>query len=510
MRISSPRKTRISSPGLVPLPSGAPLMLLAFSLAAAFLLGFLVHEQGWHATLLRWGRAPGASFATWRVQAALPVVTSDMRFADYQRLLNLRERAVRLGVHVPFAGEDVPASVVSGSGVRVDARARLPGGAPAPLSGDTWPLDLRLADAADWVRLTPVTATGSEAAWEQWAYLEALRRAGFTAATQRLVRLHLNGRDLGLHILETPATAELLVAFDPRPAWEAQAAGEALFANGFRYATLTVIEGAASPAAAEALARLRAVQRGERVLSELCDAETLGRFLALTALWTGDPAPDWRTLRWAYDSATQQFSPVGAGHPWAETAPLPEAFLDDPAVQAAYARALVEFSTPAYLEQVRREWGPALEAQWLALGAPDTPWPLLEARQQTLRARLAPERAISATLAREGQGFVLSLANLQPFPLEITGLDAGGAALRTLDPAWVYPEDGVLLVESGDALVLRAAQGALPREVRLRLPWELTTAGGDTLTLIGRLWEVPAPELRIPVGEAFPEPERTP
>ncbi len=468
----------------------------------AFVLGFLVQQYDWHEMVLRWGRDPRETFAAWRMRSTLPLVSLDMRFADYQQLLSLRERALWLDVHVPLEGESVSATGVIDSGARETVELRLPAGPARGWQGDGWPLELRWAGTTDWARLVPVDEMQAEATWQQWAYLEALRREGFAAATQMPVRLELNGSSRGLYVLETPAPAAFHVAFDPQPVWEAQAAGEALlFENGFRYATVTVIEGVASPAAAEAMARLRAVQRGELTLSELADAETLGRFLALTALWTGDPAPDWRTLRWAYDSATQQLLPVGAGHPWTESEPLPEAFLDDPAVQSAYARALVEVSSRAYLEQVRRERGPALEAQWLALGAPDTPWSLLEARQQSLRARLAPEKAVASVLERDGPGFVLFLANLQPFPLEITGLDAGGAALRPLDPAWVYPEDGALLVEAGDMLVLRAARGALPQWVRLRLPRELTTAGGDTLTVVGRLWDAPVPELRIPVTD---------
>ncbi len=499
MRILPPRQTAPARTS--PLRPGAPLALLAFALAAAFLLGFLTRAQGWDAALLRWGRDPRAALAVWRARSPLPTLAMDMRFADVQRLAALRERALQLGVHVPSVDEAVPVSVVFGDGRRVEVEARLPGGPATFMAGELWSLELRALGTADWLRLTPIEAIGPEVAWQQAAYLDALRREGFLAATQTLVRAQLNGRDVGLYMLETPASAELLLAFDPQLAWAALAAGQPLTEGGFRHADATIITGVDSPAAPAALADLRAFQTGAATLSTHCDAEALGRFLALTALWLGEPAPDWRTLRWAYDSTTQQLAPVGAGIPWAAVAPLPEAFFDDPAVQAAYARALAALSTPAYLEQLRREQGATLEAQWLALGGEGSPWPLLDAHQRTIRARLAPERAVAATLAREGADFVLYLANLQPFPVQIAGLAAGGAGVRALDLAWVLPEDRALLVETGDALVLRAARGALPQPVRVRLPWSLTTAGGDTLTLAARLWDAPAPELRIPVTE---------
>lgn len=499
MRISPPRQ--ISSARTSPPRPGATLALLAFALAAAFLLGFLTRDQSWHAAALRWGRDPRVAFAAWRARATLPTLTLDMRFADVQRLAVLRERALQLGVHVPFADETVSASVIFGDGRRGNVDARLPGGPAVLMAGESWPLELRVTGAADWLRLTPVEVIGPEAAWQQLAHLAALRREGFAAATQSLVRVQLNGRDWGLYILETPASAELLLAFDPQPAWAALAAGQPLSEGGFRYADVALIAGADSPAASAALADLRALQIGAAALSAHTDPDVLGRFFALTALWLGDPAPDWRALRWAYDPVTQQLAPVGAGVPWTAIAPLPEAFLADPAVQTAYARALVELSTPAYLEQLRREQGASLETLWLALGGEGSPWPLLEAHQRVMRARLAPERAVTAILEREGADFVLRLVNLQPFPVQIAGLDAGGAGVRALDPAWVLPEDRALLVEAGDALVLRAARGALPQPVRMRLPWTLTTAGGDALTLAARLWDAPAPELRIPVTE---------
>lgn len=470
---------------------GVPQILLIFALLAAFALGFLAHQYGWHESLLRWGRAPRATFAAWRARAALPVVAVELRFSDYQQLASLRERALRLGVHVPFADEAVPATVIFGAGTRESVDVRLPGGSDT-LQGAAWPLELRRAGATDWLRLIPVDETRPEAAWQQWGYLEALRREGFAAATQTPVRLELNGSSWGLYILETPAAVDVALRFEAQAAWEALAAGELLTDAGLRYATVTV--SGAPLVATTALAHFR----DARQIVDACDAESLGRFLTLTALWTGQPAPDWRTVRWAYNPATQQLAPVGVGQPWVAAAPLPEAFLDDLAVQTAYARALAEFSRPVYLEQLRREWGAALEQQWVTLGGDSgvSPWSFLEAHQRTMRVRLAPTRALAVTLEPDD---VLSLANLQPFPVQIVGVDAGGAGLHALDPTWVLPEDRTQLVEAGGAFVLRAVSGALPQPARVSLPRDLTATGGDGLTIICRLEDANGPELRVPV-----------
>jgi hypothetical protein len=484
-----------------------------FALLAFFVLGFLAHQQGWHTALLRWGQAPGATFATWRARRALPTLAIDMRFADYQLLVSLRDRALRQGAHVPVEDEAVSARANLGAGGGETVDVRLPGGPASWLQGDTWPLELRWAGTTDWVRLVPVDETWTEMAWWQWGYLEALRREGFLTATQQFGRLRLNGRDWGLYLLETPAVAEPVLAFDPQNAWEARASGALLFEEGFRRATVTVVGDARSSDAIAAVEQLRAVQAGEISLSERSDAEVVGRFLALTALWTGQSAPDWRSLRWTYDPTTQCLIPVGGGQPWPEPAPLPEAFLNDPAVQVAYARALVEFSSPAYLSQLREEWGEALEHQWQVLGGGTsvTPWTLLERRQQTLRSWLASDQGLSAAIGRRENGtFVLRLVNLQSFPLLILGLDAGGESMRPVDPTWVFPEDSTRVVASGEALVLRSPQGALPQAVRLQLPWDLTTAGGDTLFVVYRVWGTAAPEVRTPVTEPLTAGETAP
>jgi hypothetical protein len=466
-------------------------------LLVAFVLGSLVHQAGWHESFLRWGREPRATFAAWRARTALPVVAVDLRFDGYQHLVSLRDRALRLDVHVPFVDEAVPATMIFGAGARESVELRLPGGPATSWQDDVWPLELRRAGASAWLRLTPLDETRTEAALLQWSYLEALRREGFAAATQTPVRLEINGSPWGLYVLETPAAANVALRFEAQAAWEAQAAGEPVDDGGFRYATVTAegaslaVEGA-SPIVEAALARFW----DARQVVDACDAEDLGRFLALTALWTGQPAPDWRTLRWAYDPTTQQLAPVGAGQFWADAAPLPEILLDNPAMQIAHARALTEISRPSYLEHLRNEMGDELEQQWRGLSASATPWAHLEAHQHTIRARLSPARALAVTLEPDG---VLYVANLQPFPLQIVGLDAGGAGLRPLDPAWTLPEDRECLLESGDAFVLRATFGPASQPVRLSLPWDLTTAGGDGLTIICRLWKVNGPELSTPV-----------
>jgi len=126
-----------------------------------------------------------------------------------------------------------------------------------------------------------------------------------------------------------------------------------------------------------------------------------------------------------------------------------------------------------------------------------------------MRARVAPEHPLRAMLEPAGEDFVLRLTSLQPFPLEVTGLDVGGVARRALDPAWVRSQDRALLLKAENALVLRAMDGELPQTVELLLPREALAPGGE-LTLFCRVWDADAPEGRVAVLETLPLFEETP
>jgi hypothetical protein len=487
-------------------------------LLLAFGLGFLSHQQDWVGSVRAWGsallRSPQGVFAAWRARQQLPTLTLDLGFSDYQLLASARAQAWQQGVTIPRVEQVVTANAsLPGAGGARPVELRLPGGSVLGAAEGPWSLELRSGET--WQRLVPVTDALS--AWQQWGYLETLRQHGFAASRLELLQLTVNGASWGLYLLETPATAALTVGFDARPAWEAVAQGQVLPGQtspdgGFRYA-VPAVSSADDPAAPQAYALFRAAVEGERALSSLSDAEAWGRFLALTLLWTGAPAPDWSTLRWSFDATTGRFEVLGSLQP-AAISPLPAAVFADPAVQTATARALAEFTQPAYLETLRQSLGEALEWQWAVLGGASAdladPWSVLLSHQRAMQAYLAPERPLAATLEPSGDDFVVQLVNLQPFPLHVTGVDVGGAARRDLELSWVNPAgSGALLENAAGAFVLRAAGEYAPQPLEVRLPRELLSPGGE-LVLLCKLWDAPTPEMRVSVLETLPLLEEQP
>lgn len=504
MRIS--RTRRKSPPPGITFRSAAIWIFYIFAIFGVFTLGFLAKQYGWIDIPMRWTQMllvnPRSAIAGWRAYTQLPVVKLDIRFTDLQQLTSYWEAALRLGVHIPFEDEVVTAASVLGNGQREAVDIRLPGGPVALISKDAWSFEIHRQDSVDWLKLIPVGYEYASSYWMQFGYLESLRVSGFAAAQLALVRLEVNGSPEGLYVLETPAEVDMDVYFDATALWQAMAAGDPVEQGHFRYASISSTHALPSSGQA-ALQQMQALTTGESALSEVFEAEEMGRFLALTALWSGHFMPDWRTIRFDYDTATQRFTPVGTAQFWTDHAHLPEAFIGDPAVQVAYAGALAEIVQPDYLLNLRHQVDTNLDTPWTILStlALDDPWEELELNQRAVRAYLYPENPLSATLEVEGTDYVLKVSNLRPFPIQLIGLDAGGSGLQVIDPAWITEADMGKLIVNGQDTILKANTSAYAKPVHIHLSRPLTAAGGDSLSIVCQLWNVPGPVLYVPVIE---------
>jgi hypothetical protein len=267
--------------------------------------------------------------------------------------------------------------------------------------------------------------------------------------------------------------------------------GDALPGRGFQYAQVVTDCVSALPVCDDAVRHLRALQSGERGPSGAMDAERMGAFLALTTLWRGTFDLDWRTVRLAYAPATERFEMIAAGRVLSPIAPLPDYLIDDPALRMAYARALMEFSRPDYLAQLKADLGDDLETLQRALGAElgylELPWAALETHQAVMRRQITPARTVFAHAEANGNAndaLLVYVSNVQPFPVEIVGIDIGENVFLSVDPAWVAESDRASLLDVPDTVVLRAAIATTPRSVRLHVPPEALPRGyeGDWQT----------------------------
>lgn len=489
-------------------------------LLLAVALGFAAHQQGWHRPFAGFAaslaRHPAATLAVLLGHSDLPTLRLDMRFRDYQQLLDRHAQALLPGVNRVSEQDYVPAGIGLGDET-IAVQVRLAAGPATSLGTEAWPFEVAVQDGTLWglrrFTLTPADAT----MLSTWGYLETLRRAGLLTPRHQAVRLVLNGTPHGVYMLEELPTADTLavqghagsvvVAFEQDAYWEAYArTGAALPGSGFQYARATCSPYDASLGAAcpEAIHAAHALQ------PEDWDAERMGTFLALTMLWRGSAELDWRTLRLAYDPRSGRFEPIGAGAAFVSIAPLPDTLIDDPQVQVAYVRALAQFSTPDYLAQLQADIGRELETLGIELGYPEPPWAALSAHQSIMRHVLAPSHPLLACIVPDDTALVMRLSNVQPFPVEVIGLDIGESALLPLDLAWVSEADRPSLVETSGAaehIVLRAAVGSMSRSIHLRVPPEALLAGRewvwqtpDAIQVVARLYGLDGAEIPVPVG----------
>jgi hypothetical protein len=481
-------------------------------LVLAVALGLIAHQQGWHQPLVDFAADPAFAVGALLHRSDLPSLQIDLRFEDYQVLVDQRAAALQLGAHVNLDDVGVPASITYTGGTAAVSMRLLEG--PAGMFAEaTWPFAVVVqGDGAPFDLHHFTLNPADDAALSSWGYLETLRRADLPAPRLQLVRLVVNGTPWGIYALEevmTGSPAHPLVTFDPTAYWEVYPCQ----GNGFQYAEVAVDCGITlagdDPAlfapCVEALELARSLRSGEIPPSAVFDSEQMSTFLALTALWQGASAPDWRTLRLAYDPQHAVFEPVGTAVRLEPSSSLPPVLLEDPTLQVATARALAEFGSPDTLAGMRDDLSGELEPLQMAvggiLGRIELPWEMLETHQAEMRRQVAPPRPLSARLEAEPGALVLVLRNTQPFPVELAGLDVGERSYLPVDPTLVDEADRGLLVGDLEGVVLRAAPASAERSVHLRIDLAAlpATLASPEITIIARLWGFPDQHIPVPV-----------
>lgn len=364
------------------------------------------------------------------------------------------------------------------------------------------------------------------------AYLEALRMEDVLGVGYDFVRVVLNGEPKGIYALEEGFAKELLESQGRREGVIIRYAEDLLWTSRAFYDEQVIPPGVekfhiiddfesgrvdASPTLSAqrdtAVGLLRGFLEGQLPASEVFEVDQMGRFLALADLWSAPHGLIWHNLRYYYNPVTARLEPIAFDNdPFSpeldlEQVGLPEDnFYGDPQLQAAYVKALAEYSQPGYVEALEAQLGPRYETLRAALepefGADvlTPPWDRLRRRQELIRERLAPLQLtyaycvdpadLSAAVAPTDT-LSIEVGNLMDLPVEIVSVSVAGVELPATRE-WVSPETRELtatpLESAPEALVLRAlpAQTASLPYVRLRLP--VTTTLTEGLVLRTRLW----------------------
>ncbi|MFN2205158.1 MAG: hypothetical protein ACK2UT_04525 [Candidatus Promineifilaceae bacterium] len=426
-------------------------------------------ENSWHNLQRR--------LATAAPSNELPVLTANIDFEDYNQLLSEREDALDKGVLMPDDSTFVPATIQQYGDQEIRVWIRLlPGTANHLGANDKWNFELVTRDDLDLLGTTHANLLDpADNNWvNQWAFLEALRHEGLPSGSYQFVQLILNGNDGGIYALqedlrplvtnENNQPGAVVLSYDIEPLLEVVSnygdIGSAvadpvsnLAGADPRFLQVAEIDDPLvtddellSQQFERGTALLRGLQSGELAASEVFDAQQYGRFLALVDLWGASNALSPFYLHYIYNSELDRLQPlVTNANPLAGDFRLPpEAMYQDAGIQAAYASAVAEISSAAYLSNLRSVLGDQyadLEHAMVAEIDRFPIWDELAARQELLQLSLHPAQPIIAQLGSPdlAQEAIIrvNVANALNLPLEVLGFDIDGATFLPVNPEWI-------------------------------------------------------------------------
>ncbi len=453
--------------------------------------------------------------------------------ADLAKIEAKRQEALRLWILLADDTDFVPATL-GWRGTTLSAKVRLKGDWADHLVGDKWSFRVQVGGGGylDGMRVFSIHAPAMRTYLNEWLFHQAMRLEGNLSVGYTFVRVVLNGEDKGIYALEEGFAKELLESQQRREGVIIRYAEELVWRARAFYDDQVIPPGIerfyiidefnagrvnASPALQAqrdaAIGLLRGLWDGYLSAPEVFDMEAMGKFLALSDLWSAPHGLIWHNLRYAYNPVTARLEPISFdSDPFSPELDFTQvglsasALYDDPYLQAAYARELWRISQPGYVEKLESELG-AQFAAYVAALAPEfgadvltPPWDWLRRRQDLNRQRLTPAQMVYAYVAEDvsARGPLLMVGNLMDLPVELVGITIGDRFLPA-DATW--KAEGLVPAAVPVLPSLTAEAETLPY-IAFSIPDVVTTA---TLTLVTRVWGV-TQTVTQPVLAAYPPP----
>ena len=399
----------------------------------------------------------------------------DIRFQHYQKLLDRRAEALKVGFLIRKEGDYVPGQIRVGDET-LPIKLRLKGDLLDHLRGDRWSFRVRVRRGEQFhgMRRFSLQHPRTRAYVWEWAVLEAMRREDVLSPRYGFLEVTLNGKPLGIYayeehfgkeLLENQARREsVIVKFNESWRWEEMASTGGR-TKRFMYWGNAPIDAfdeqtvAANPNLSNyyesAVANLEGFRQGRSEACDVFDCERVARLWAVADLMGASHALHWINLRYYFNPVTSRLEPIafdclggyrqshiaGTGdpeQPASEGKDEPNSlFMSDPRFVRLYVQALQRVGDPRYLESLRDEISDGVRANLRLLHREwpweDFDWGVLESNRALIRSMLDPPAALVARFDRsalaEGDRLRLRLANPLAFPVEILGVEWDGREL---------------------------------------------------------------------------------
>ena len=416
--------------------------------------------------------APWNSLRALARPAAIDELSIDVHFKHMHKIHERRAETLRRGVLIATDADLVPGTITH-AGRSLPVELRLRGELGTGLEGDKWPMrvetgsDSYLFGMRRFSLMDPRTR-GFQAERVPRAQLRSL---GVLTPRAFFVKVVLNGKNLGVMLLEEHVGKELLevqqrregvvLRFDERPYWESfgRTGSHGPFDN--HHTADLVAFGRGKIKRSKALRRqhatavglLRGFLSGELPAVEVFDLPLLANYLAVAELWRSESALRWNRLRFYLNPITSRIEPmashfdlqtphIGEGLVSAD-APVASTMLADAELRRAFVSAAHRVASDALdgdlIERMR-----ALERADLAILHSEYPWQArfdfdrVVRRARGLRSLREDDVARFGASGESGSGAAfplrarihddgaggrtLELTNLLPLPIEITRL----------------------------------------------------------------------------------------
>ncbi len=423
----------------------------------------------------------------------LPTLYIDLKFEYYQQMLEKRAEALRIGVLQTTDEDFVPALIQAQDGPKLDAKMRLKGDWTDHLQGDKWSFRIHLKDGGQILGFRQFSIQTPEARnyLNEWAFHKNLMDEGILTTRYGFINALLNGNLLGIYAIEENFTPELIesqgrrqgiiIRFDEDLMWDniANFWGGGVPADGGAWtitnedsADITTFQEskiAEDPTlqkeADTARAMLRAYQIGNRSASEVFDVELMGRYFALSDLWSACHGVAWHNWRFYYNPVTGLLEPVAYDNEpftWCnQRASMSPDFIsssglfNDPEIRTAYVHELARITQAGYLEEFQSNYMNQATRLESALKFEFTDvevgvnWSKLRDRRQSLSLELQPAKPVKGSYKAIGvnpgdtvhPSLQVDLTNLMIMPVDIVRIEVNGIPLllpdnmkRNLDP----------------------------------------------------------------------------
>lgn len=414
----------------------------------------------------------------------LPTLYIDLPFEGYQQLLNKRAEALEIGILNTTDADFVDAVVYLNGGSHLDAKLRLKGDWTDHLEKDKWSFRIHLKEDGQILhtRQFSIQSPHTRNFLYEWAFHNNLVAEGLLSPRYEFINVLLNGKLLGIYALEENFAPELIesqgrrqgviIRFNEDLMWQNWSTfwaqnvpneGQFMLTNLWTSEITPFQESkvAADPLltaqAQTAVGMLSAYRNGERSAAQTFDVDLVGRYFALSDLWSACHGLAWHNLRFYYNPVTALLEPVpydNEPNKWcANRDSLAEEFTKSPLfndadVRAAYVRNLARITQPDYVQSLKaslqaehNHYRDALLVEFSEDVSVD--WQELEYRRKMLALELKPAAPVRGyyqySAAEANRTLTLDVGNLMLMPVEVIGVEVNGVSAGVSTPPVPLP-----------------------------------------------------------------------